>query len=317
MKRNISLDILKLLLVLLVLVTHCIPNDTLTVFSYLSKQGLFRIAVPIFLIINGYYFYNIIENKGFYKWFKKILILYTIWMIFYSYFWFYIPELSPKEIAKLFHKIITGYYHLWYISGLFFAACMLIAVRNSSLRFIVFSISVCYLAGCAIQYLGNYQYFEGNVLNKFFNQHWTHRNAVLFSYPYFSIGYLIKKYSLHDKVDLKKALLVSNFGLIALLLESLYTYYDEGCIGGFDNYFSLIIACPFIFIIFIKMDHIGQGKNLSLLATSIYLIHPVFISIINKILDSGTFLLSLNTLILSFVASLFLIKINRKIKYVL
>ena len=171
MKRNISLDILKLLLVLLVLVTHCIPNDTLTVFSYLSKQGLFRIAVPIFLIINGYYFYNIIENKGFYKWFKKILILYTIWMIFYSYFWFYIPELSPKEIAKLFHKIITGYYHLWYISGLFFAACMLIAVRNSSLRFIVFSISVCYLAGCAIQYLGNYQYFEGNVLSKTFRNH--------------------------------------------------------------------------------------------------------------------------------------------------
>ena len=317
MKRNISLDVLKLLLALMVLALHCIPSDHLSLFSYLSKHGLFRIAVPIFFIINGYYFYNLIENKGYYKWFKKILILYTIWMIFYSYFWFYIPELSATGIANLFHQIIIGYFHLWYISALFFAAAILLAIRNLSLGFIVLSITVCFLLGTAIQYLGNYQYFEGNILNKFFNQNWTHRNAVLFAYPFFSIGYLIKKFSLHDKLDFKTTLIISSFGLIALLLESLHTYYDKRCIGGFDNLFTLIVACPFIFMIFIQMELIGYSKNLSLLATSIYLIHPFFISIINKLMDYGLFLLLLNTLIMSVAASLILIKINRKIKYIL
>lgn len=65
MERNISVDILKLVLSFMVVGLHTnFLRDLSFPVGYVLKNGFFRMAVPLFFIINGYYFYNIFtENK--------------------------------------------------------------------------------------------------------------------------------------------------------------------------------------------------------------------------------------------------------------
>ncbi|WP_373312790.1 hypothetical protein [Deefgea tanakiae] len=68
--------------------------------SYLTQDGLFRIAVPIFLIINGFYFYSAISNNNSALWIKRLFHIYLFWMILYAYFWFRPSELTFIELKK-------------------------------------------------------------------------------------------------------------------------------------------------------------------------------------------------------------------------
>ena len=57
MARNISLDITKILLACMVVALHVGIFIDLNPVSYqITVNGLFRIAVPIFFIINGFFF---------------------------------------------------------------------------------------------------------------------------------------------------------------------------------------------------------------------------------------------------------------------
>lgn len=68
MQRNYSIDILKALAALLVICIHT---------GYPSVIGdyvvaLCRIAVPLFLLISGYYYQNVINKKEITDYYKKI-----------------------------------------------------------------------------------------------------------------------------------------------------------------------------------------------------------------------------------------------------
>lgn len=59
--RNVSLDLLKLLMAIMVVALHAnFLQEYSLLGSYLLVNGLFRVAVPIFLIINGFYFFNVL-----------------------------------------------------------------------------------------------------------------------------------------------------------------------------------------------------------------------------------------------------------------
>ena len=64
MERNISLDLLKLGMAFMVVGIHAgFMADINPLVKYLTVDGLFRIAVPVFLIINGFFFYRSFEKK--------------------------------------------------------------------------------------------------------------------------------------------------------------------------------------------------------------------------------------------------------------
>ena len=64
--RNLSLDYLKVFLAVCVVFLHGgWLYDINELVGYLHVNGLFRIAVPLFFIINGYYFYNISSLSSF------------------------------------------------------------------------------------------------------------------------------------------------------------------------------------------------------------------------------------------------------------
>ncbi|MBQ4829549.1 acyltransferase [Alteromonas sp. MMG017] len=285
--------------------------------SYLFVNGLFRVAVPIFLIINGFYFFNILTQGAQSTWFKKVFILYAIWMMLYSYFWFSIPEFSFSGIFKLVRDIVIGYWHLWYISGMLVAAIIVMLFNNKSTSFLTVAILLTFTLGVAIQYLGNYQNFEGSLFNVLFNRNWFHRNAILFSFPFFCIGFLINKHKMHRKIKIQTAWWLAIWGLFLLFLESYFNFNQDSNEGGFDNYFSLIIVSPFMFIFFSKISIHGSSKSIALYSSSIYFVHAFFLLLLIKYTAFQPTALTFASILLSTVASYFIIKINKKVNYLL
>jgi hypothetical protein len=284
--------------------------------EYLTVNGIFRIAVPVFLIISGYYFYFVLSKNNQVNWLKRVSVLYTFWMVFYSYFWFTIPDFSFIGIARFIKDIVIGYHHLWYISGMFGAAIILILFRKLPSFFLSISIIFTFIVGVLIQYMGNYHFF-GGVIDKLFNLHWFHRNMLLFSYPFFSIGYLINKHSLHKKVTFKLAGILSALGIFALLGESYINYNQLGRDGGFDNFLSLILVCPFVFMLFIKSNISSNSKNIALYSSAIYFIHPILLSVFRKFFELQQTYLTIVVIVASALISYFIIKINMKLKFIL
>ena len=74
--RNQSLDLLKLLMAFLVMGIHgIIFSDINSYVSYIFVNGICRISVQVFLIISGYYLYNVNDYKGFLKRIKHLAII--------------------------------------------------------------------------------------------------------------------------------------------------------------------------------------------------------------------------------------------------
>ena len=238
-------------------------------------------------------------------------------MVFYAYSWFSVLEFSFVGLSQLIKTIIIGYHHLWYISGMIGAAIILIILRKLPSVILVVTILLTFICGVLIQYVGNYHVLEGSVFDTIFNRAHYHRNMLFFSYPFFCIGYLINKHSLHNVVSFKLACILSAFGLLALLGESYINYYQENNDGGFDNFFSLLLVCPFIFILFMKSNISGTGKNIALYSSAIYFIHVFILSVFRKHTEFDGTLLTLITILASVFFSYFIIKANLKLKFLL
>ena len=130
--RSLSIDILKIILAFFVMFLHMhLLRNVYPSLSYVLVNGLFRTAVPVFLIITGYYFYYVDDIQKLKKWLIRIFILYTIWTVIYIPLW--------KEKDSYIANIIFGFHHLWYLIGTFFSGIVLFAFRKISVK-ILFSL---------------------------------------------------------------------------------------------------------------------------------------------------------------------------------
>ena len=216
-QRNLSLDILKIILSISVVFLHCHFLYDVSIRAYfVTVEGLFRLAVPIFLIISGFYFFNIKTTDQLKKWVNRLLILYIIWMLFYIYFWFDI-----KNPIKMIFTIINGYYILWYLVGALFSGLIVFFVKEKNTKLLIFLIILLFSIGCIIQLIGNLHIFSGG-LEKILNFNPTHRNFLFVCFPFFMTGYLINKFSIYNKFNPNIFILLIALSLVTL--ESLLNY---------------------------------------------------------------------------------------------
>lgn len=318
MQRNIAIDSLKLLLAAMVVALHAgFLGEESPVLAYLFDNGLFRVAVPVFLVINGFYFFDAIKSKQTGKWLKRVVILYFVWMALYAPLWLPVDGPALSWTVKFFRNIAFGFHHLWYLAGMLGAAiaCILLHQIRSS-----FFIGICimlFMIGVLIQYTGNYHVFEGTYLDQLFNYHWSHRNALFFSLPFFSAGYLIRKHSLHKAVPIKALVWISIISLLTLLTESYVNYMHPSRDGGFDNLISLLICCPAIFLLFQNITIVGKTKGLALYSSAIYFVHPLALYLLTNAFGITSTSLAAAGLLLSIVFSIFLVRIKRRIPWII
>ena len=319
MSRNIALDILKIVLVFMVIELHLSAYAHSGLVSFLSSQiryvlvdGVFRIAVPIFLMINGYFFYNAIKVGKYKKWLFRVTVLYILWMLIYAYFWVDLSK-SPKELFKV---AISGYWHLWYLNAIVGAGILAYLLRNLSTKVLIFLIITLFIIGLFIQYIGAYHIERFSKIDSLANWPPSHRNFLFLGFVFFEIGFLIHRFNLQNKIS-KRFLYIGTFiGLMLLILESSFNYKSIGDVH-FDNLLSLIILSPALFMIFLNFNIRSDSKNLSTLATALYLIHPLFIMIYKQIAITDELFFTLLVYISAVIGSFLLIKANQKFKYLL
>lgn len=316
--RNILLDIFKLMASIFVIALHCgFLFDQNEIAYQILTNGFFKIIIPFFFCINGFFLYTVFQKKQLRIWIKRLAILYFFWMFVYSYFWTSMNNFNP---LKMLVTIFFGFNHLWYLSALFFGGILLYLIRNISNVVLLISIPILFSIAVCIQYLGLFHVFEHYpLLDKLFNYPPSYRNAVFYALPFLTIGYLIRKTNLHLRYKKKTVLWLFILSILLLVIDSLvnYHYLTHKVMLNINSTFIFIGPIVLIMAFTFRVTSTMHSKLLSDYAIAIYLIHPMIIFLIASFFDLGTTLLTLLTTILSLIASYLLIKINSKLKFIL
>lgn len=306
--RSLSIDILKIILAFFVVFLHLhILRDDFPSLSYVLVNGLFRIGVPVFLIISGYYFYYVDDLKKLRKWTLRILLLYFIWSVIYIPLW--------KEEDDYISNILFGYHHLWYLIGTCFAGIFLFTLRKSSSTRLLSIILLLFSCGYTIQYLGNSHYFKGS-MDGILNFFPTYRNFLFVCFPFLGIGFLIKKLQIDVRQKPSGLLVIASLLLVVFEAFLNYSVFHLPQKESIDLLFSLLIACPLLFLYCKNLPFKTDSKILASISTAIYLIHPLLMELIYKSAYINSFQNVTFTVALG-VVSLMLVFLNRKLNYLL
>jgi len=316
--RNLTLDSLKIVLAFMVIGIHAqFFNDINLLSAYLFQNGLFTLAVPVFFIINGYYFHKIYTKGMVKKWVIRIIVLYIVWMLLYLNYWFIYPNGSIVPLKVFIKYIIVGYGHLWYIIATLCAGILLYFMLNISDIKISIIALILFFIGVFLQYIDMYQLFYTPFISYIFEVIPTYRNFIFFAFPFFTIGFFISKNNISTIINKKQVVLITVVGFIFLFCESFTNYYLTSGKTGASLFFSLIIISPALFLLVLKFQITGNNKYIASMATSIYLVHIFFLNIYEESWIYGGTLLTIVTFIISIIFSYFLIKINKKVKFLL
>lgn len=311
MHRNISIDILKFFLAFFVVGLHFgFLSDQNVFYSFFFNQGIFRAAVPIFLIISGYYFQRIYDKQSYFDWFKRLLIMYLFWTLVYMFFWI------KLDIPHIILSLVYGYFHLWYIIGILLASIFVFKIRTFDSKLIILIIIFSYSTGCIIQYLSSYGVIS--LFDKFkVNQAtkvpvFIYRNFLFDCLPFLLTGLLIRR---HENIFSKKKQLnlILLLSFIVLCVEICFNFYYS-TEKSFDMLFSLLVFCPLLFIWVKQIDLCGNANLLGLISSAIFFIHPLIYFLFIHNLGLGATLKVLLTFLLSFFASFPIIWLNRRLK---
>lgn len=320
-ERNITLDYTKLILSFLVVTIH---NPILSAIPFISNlicNGVARLAVPCFFIINGLYLQKTISNKTYLiKYIKKLLLFYTVWMLIYAPFHLFgFKDTIEKSIFLNIISIVFGYWHLWYLIGLIGGVALLyyFKKKNFSDKKILLISMLFFFIGWLLQQFRLFYPNTPGLLGSLFRANFYYRNFAFLAFPLITAGYLISKEDF--MTSFKKKL--SNVYTIAclfilLFLEVILHYFMVGRMG-FDFYLALFILCPALIIKVLNKSKIVKVESdyISKLSAVIFFIHPLILFSVQNIFPSlnGTQCYVL-IIFFSFLLGSALIDSNRKLK---
>lgn len=305
--RNAAVDALKLLLALFVVGIHGSFLDDVNRFAgYLLHNGLFRVAVPTYLVINGFYFERV-GSKDFRKWFLRLLGVFWIWTTLYSVFWFPAAHERPFSILKAY---TVGYYQLWYLSAAALAGAVLYLARGWRTGLLLAAAVALYGCGLLLQFAPDIPALDGTVLAELGRNDLYYRNFLFFGVPFMALGMLISRHEASLAASARWVMPLSVLGVALVLVESaLYWWLTPAPHPELDLMVTLFPACPALFLMARQIHVAGNSKLLSQLATGIYLVHFFFI---DKVLHYTTETpAALVTIAVSLVLSFGLIRLNR------
>ncbi|WP_108822987.1 acyltransferase family protein [Dysgonomonas sp. Marseille-P4361] len=310
--RNISIDYLRMVLIFLVVLAHS-DISTYGICGWLVSDGLARVTVPIFLIINGYYFADIVDDKQkVKKYLKQILIIYITWTIIYLPFLWYMSGGGKKLILINF---ITGYYHLWYIASLIGAAILIFLTRKCKLTYVLIASFICFFIGYVIQKIYVFDvhiYMYPTIVRTF----------LFMGFPFMFSGYYIKKMNLEERPFFKSnyVVLLSTVLFALLILESVLLYYNFK-VGELDPvkdeiYLVSPFVAPLIFLSVLKFSkyELGGDNYIAKVTASIYYVHVVAIFLVNGSPYNADAIMFPISFLLSMIFAAAIIELNKRVR---
>lgn len=260
--RSSAVDPLRMVLAISVVGLHTgFPEAAGETLRQILINGLYRIAVPVFTVISGYFFLNSIQSGRAIPYIRRILTLYAIWMLVYLPIWG--PELTSVRHAVV--TVIFGYYHLWFLPGIAVGAAIILALTRLQVppKGLAALALVCAAMGITLQYLV--------IVGRIAIPLDYYRNGLFVIFPYFAIGYLMAATGF--KPHARHAMLVAAIAIAAVLMESLIWFRIADGGFGIDTMVSLYVAAPAIFLAALGSRWRGRGKDMASMAAFVYFAH--------------------------------------------
>lgn len=317
--KKINIDMLRLIAAFMIVAIHTYPFEFISNdLDFLITRVLFRVAVPFFLMITGYFTLKN-DNKTLLKYTKKILLIYGLSIILYLPINIYNGYFNNFNILILIKDIfLTGtIYHLWYFPALilglwlsYFLINKLSLKKSLIVSLILYTIGV--FGDSYYGLIANIPFINIFYKGIFFLFDYT-RNGLFYVPIFLIMGYSINRKEIDVPIIKYPYAIIF---LITMLLEGLiilkYNLYYHS-----SMYFSLI---PLMYITFAYlMNNYESNPSIRSIGTYIYVIHP-FIIVITHFLKRFIPILK-NSLvnyilvcIMSLIASLILNFIITKIK---
>jgi acyltransferase 3 len=288
-ERNYSFDLLKTLAAFLVVYIHTAIVDSSIVLGVI--KAIARIAVPLFLMISGYYYVMLCEKNSFWKHMRKILNM----TIAFTFLYFvgacflhvrngdFVLFLSNRFTIK--HLLVwivlnVSYFghHLWYMWAVLYALLFLWIVDRLNLRH-VFYVSIPFLI------LANYALsFQAIAL--------FYRNFLFIGIPYVGIGCLLYEYrnniiKVFQTVTEMKLLAIILF-LCFLQCVELFVYFKSNLLLSRDHYLMTLPFCLSLFGYAMAYPSRGKDTCLSIIgerySAYIYGFHIMLIPLVSYVL---------------------------------
>lgn len=276
-ERCVWADALRVLASFMVVLLHCsiygiyLEPHTVTWWFSNAYDAVCHIAVPVFLILSGYFWVG--KKRWNIHKIARLVLIYVIWQLFY----YVLDGIISGEIRELrnfalgfFRNVFTPYNHLWYLPYL--AALWLVAPLITKLpRKVIGILPVVFIAGTSavtfFSFVSEDNCFAGVALK------------LIWCEAYFLIGYVIGSLSERKEVPTRDllctALIMACLTIIATGFRALsetqpvYVLYEYGMIN-----IAVMSACIFAF--FAKAKHPEVLKRMAGLheyTLGIYLVH--------------------------------------------
>ena len=247
-----------------------------------------RIAVPVFFMITGYFYSNVVSQHREKQQIKKILylvleanVLYFLWNIVVAVLngngvLPYLKSVfSYKSLLNFFVLNVSPFAaHLWYLGAILYVLFIIWSADKLNCRKVLYGLTPILLAADIV--FGKYSLL---VFDHEFPYVYV-RNFLCVGIPYFCIGLFIREkcnFKNCNKYLLKVLIIV--FGLTGLAER--YCLVNAGLNATRDHYISttLLAVCLFIYAI----NSNWNNKYLAVIgkkySTWLYIVHPIFITV--------------------------------------
>ena len=193
----------------------------------------------------------------------------------------------------------------------------MILFKSHPPRLMIPIILIIYVVGVIIAYTKHYHMVKNPIMDSFLNNKWYPGLFFFYSFPFFYIGFVINKLNIHERVSLKYSAGLSLIGFALLISESYYNYIESSRYGVFSNFASLLMVCPALFLLLMNLNFRGKSKKIASYSIGVYLIHIFILRIYHLNTDFEGTARTFMVFISSTLASYFLIKVNKRIKFIL
>lgn len=283
MKEKINIDIWRFIASFLIVAIHISPLAKINLeIDFYATRILGRIAVPLFLMITGYYLLekSLKDQKYLKGYTKKILMLYGFSIVLYLPINIYMEKYSHINVLQIIKDILLNgtFYHLWYfpalILGLWITNILLKKVGEEKTSILLLLLYLIGLFGDS--YYGIAQ--RSKLLSAFYNiifhiSDYT-RNGLFFTPIFLYMGYAIKTHKSKSSFHLHFSII---FFLCMTLEGSILHHYH---FQRHDSMYIFLIPSMYFLFQYLMENNKTSNKRIRKIATGIYLLHPLFIILI-------------------------------------
>ncbi len=280
--KKINVDIFRVIAALMIVAIHIYPLASISeTADFVLTRVLFRVAVPFFLMVTGYFVLpkalDKIDDLKKYTW--KIVKLYLISILIYLPINIYNGYFNNFNILSFLKDIlITGtMYHLWYfpalILGLWITYFLLKYLKKNVVGVIILILYIIGLMGDSY-----YGFISGNIFLRqaydiIFKVFDYTRCGLLYVPIFLYMGYMIKMGK--RKMTVKKELILLPIFLLLMLIEGMLLYHFK--IGRHSSCYIFLIPTAYLLFDLIINQNKGSNKKWRNMALWIYILHPLFI----------------------------------------